>query len=132
MNHRQANLSLVDAWTSLAYSLVGEPWLEKHKLFGSRRVDCNRVIEVLFRCAHSDCNRDTLDHLINALAKTNDANDLQVGPVGAVVFSRLLADDLEETLLFVLLFSRRVEHVREFRFEDMHALLSKFTNGGLL
>ena len=95
-------------------------------------MDRDRVVEVLFRCAHSDCNRDTLDHLIDALAKTDDANDLQVGPVGAVVFSRLLADDLEETLLLVLLFSRRVEHVREFRSEDMHALLSMGTNGGLL
>ena len=116
----------------MSYSLVGKSWLEKHKLFGSRGMDCDRVVEVLFRCAHSDCNRDTLDHLVDALSKTDDADNLQVAPVSTVVLSRLLADDLKETLLFLVLFSRRVEHVGELGTEDLHALLSKGSNGGLL
>ena len=72
-------------------------------LLGGSRVNSNGVVEVLLGGAHGDGDGDSLHHLVDGLADAVAANHLQVLVVQAVVLTSLLAHQLEQALLLVLL-----------------------------
>ena len=95
-------------------------------------MDSHRVVEVLLGSAHGYGDRNALHHLIDALADTTHAYNLQVRPCQPIIWLTILnANHLEKTLLLVLLICWRIEHVGEFRGENLYIVFAKLASGVL-
>ena len=75
-----------------------------------------------------------MHHLVDALANAVSSDNTQVRVVLTIVFLalNLAADQLEQTLLLVLLFSRREEHVCEVAWEHFNVVSAEILDGILL
>lgn len=88
-------------------------------------MDRDRIVEVLFCGTHRDSDRETLHHLVDALANAVTTDHFQMLVVLAVILANLLAHKLKVTLLLVLLISRRVVHVGEWGIEHLDFVLAE-------
>ena len=108
---------------------VDEPRLKGDELLGCTGVDGHRVVKVLLCCAHSDGDGHALHHLVNVLADSVGANHFKMGPVVAVVLADLATDQLEQTLLLVMLVAEREKHVCKSAREDLHVFFAELGLG---